>query len=271
MDLNQGGVTMANTWAERYLKALEGQGHDLSSIEELDDFSELTRGTALLSQASSPVQCRDRAVLALKTSDEEVPSELIADLVSVVEDCDYQISSAREQIAYLQGATRTEPCNGGAHAALGFLLLKLDQREEAANCFRKALESVDSLCFLCRRDCTNNLGWDRYERGDYPGALHLFEQACWLRPGSSGPTAPVPAPHLPEPPYRLAMENILLCLARLGQLPKALQCLERYIEHFGRLPYADSEALKEVGLNPDIAYIRAMARTRANGSRHKVM
>jgi tetratricopeptide (TPR) repeat protein len=262
---------MGNHWAEQYLEALERQGHDLSSIEEPDDFSELMRGAVLLSQASSFVQRRNRALSALKISSEEVPSELIADLISDVEDCDYEISSTREQIARLQNAARSESCNGGAHAALGFLLLKLDQGEEAVGCFRKALESADSLCFLCQRDCINNLGWDCYARGGYQEALALFEQACWLRPEPDRAIASSPVSYSPEPPYRLAMENVLLCLAKLGQLCEAGQCLERYLQHFGRLPYADSEVLREAGLNPDIAYIRAMARARANGSQHRVM
>ena len=71
-----------------------------------------------------------------------------------------------------------------------------------------------------------------------------------------------------EPPYKLALENVLLCLARLGRLPEAAKKLTVYFDRYGTLPRYETEALRKLGLDADVAYIRSQIekRTKVSGA-----
>lgn len=58
-------------------------------------------------------------------------------------------------------------------------------------------------------------------------------------------------------PYKLALENILLALAKLGRLTEAAARLEQYQFYFGRLPQYESEALAKLGLETDLIFVRS--------------
>ena len=121
--------------------------------------------------------------------------------------------------------------------------------------------SSQALC----RDCLNNIGWDFYLRRQYDEALPWFEQACWLAPSPDDEMAHEHIEDL-EPPYKLALENVLLCLARLGRLPEAAKKLTAYFDRFGRLPRYETEALRKLGLDADVAYIRRQIEKRTKVS-----
>lgn len=104
-----------------------------------------------------------------------------------------------------------------------------------------------------------------YLRKKYDDALLWFERACWLAPSHENELAQGHTEHM-NPPYKLAFENVLLCLARLGRLPDAAKKLTAYFDRFGRLPRYETEALRRLGLDADVAYIRNQIDKRANRS-----
>lgn len=67
-----------------------------------------------------------------------------------------------------------------------------------------------------------------------------------------------------EPPYKVAFENLLLSLAKLGRLKEATEKLEKYHDWFGRLPNYESRALEKLGLQPDVIFIRSCTRAVAD-------
>ncbi len=260
---------MSNPWADEYLKSLapglfadndpDTDGTELSKLE--DPMLELHA----LWRPSSAVRCLRLAFAALQECPPDAPAGLVADLIECADDCTRRILARQEVLPELRATAEAEPENGDAQADLGFALDALDEKEEALRLYHKALGHVETLCFLNRRDCLNNIGWDFYLRRQYEEALLWFEQACWVAP------SPDEEQHAHteevEPPYKLAFENLLLCLARLGRLPEAAKKLSAYFDHFGRLPRYETEALRKLGLDADVAYVRRQIekRTKVSG------
>lgn len=258
---------MPNRWAEQFIKSVvpglfpEGDSDvnetDLSKIE--DPGLELY----VLWQSSSAVRCLRLAFAALQACSPDAPAETIADLIECVNDCTIRILLRQEELPQLKEAAQADPEDGDAQADLGFALDALDEADNALACYYNALEHSGTLCFLNHRDCLNNIGWHFYLEGKYEDALYWFERACALRPASDDVTAPV---ENPEPSYKLALENVLLCLARLGRLPDAAKKLTVYFDCFGRLPRYETAALRKLGLDADVAYIRAQIENRGKTS-----
>lgn len=73
--------------------------------------------------------------------------------------------------------------------------------------------------------------------------------------GTSGDNTPAP--------YKLALENILLALAKMGRLTESAARLEQYQFYFGRLPCYESEALAKLGLESDLIYVRSRIEARS--------
>lgn len=124
-----------------------------------------------------------------------------------------------------------------AHAALGFALNHLDD-DGALSAFREALKyaGTESLSFVSHRDCLNNLGRHLFLKGQYEQAMTWFDQACWMSPDPKDRVDDMPDEL--QPPYKLAFENLLLCLAKLGNVAEAQKRVWEYCSHFSRV--ADS-------------------------------
>jgi hypothetical protein len=97
--------------------------------------------------------------------------------------------------------------------------------------------------------------------GEYEQALGWFEHACHLRqPLRDTETQKhlgIQPQDNSDAPYQLALENVLLTLAKMGRLNEAISRLEEYHRYFGRLPTYESRALEKLGLQPDVIYIRS--------------
>lgn len=254
---------MANRWADDYLTSLSPDAFPPKAPEnEFEDLEDPMLELFLLWHSNSVVECLRVAFAALQRCPENAPPDLVAMLIESVEYCERAITDRQAQLPGLRARTEAEPDNGEAQAALAFVLSALDHREEAVDLYRRALQNSSSLCFLCHRDCINNLGWDCLLQQKCDDALVWFEQACWLRPSTDFKSHVEGAVDEVAPPYRLALENVLLCLAKLGRLSEAAKRLVVYFDHFGRLPRYESEALRKLGLDSDVAYIRATIESR---------
>ena len=252
---------MPNPWAEEYLESLlpdlvsetdDSDADDLDVDNVEDPMVELY---TLWQQSSSTVQCLRLAFAILERCTPDAPASFVADLIECVEDCKERLLMQRKMLPSLRTAAEGEPEKGDSQAALAFALDALDEREEGVELYRKALEHPDDLCILNYRDCLNNTGWNLYLRKQYEDALPWFVRACWIEPSPEKEMAHGHTENL-EPPYKLAFENILLCLAKLGHLPEAAEKLTAYFDRFGRLPRYETQALRKLGLDADIAFIR---------------
>lgn len=252
---------MPNPWAEEYLKSLlpdlvsEKDDSDADDLD-LDNVEDpMTELYMLWQQSSSAVRCLRLAFAILERCAPDAPASLVADLIECVEDCTERLLMQRKMLPALRTAAEAEPENGDSQADLAFALEALDEREEAIACYRKALEHPDDLCFLNSRDCLNNTGWNLYLRKQYEDALPWFMRACWIEPSPEKEMAHAHTENL-DPPYKLALENMLLCLTKLGHLPEAAENLTAYFDRFGRLPRYETEALRKLGVDADVAFIR---------------
>ena len=259
---------LENRWARDYLKGLfEMSGRSPADLQELVDASGLRDiedpmvELGFLCQGGSAIQGFNLAIAALALCREDAPLALVAELIETVEYCNRKLLKAAEELPKLKEAVEEDPDNGHKIAKLGFGFNHLDDRKAALTTFTRALERPDSLCIHCHRDCLNNIGWDHYLRGEYEQALGWFEHACRLKqpptqvdddkhPGSVGEAEP-------DVPYRLALENVLLALAKMGRLTDATARLQEYHGWFGRLAAYESRALEKLGLQPDVIYIRS--------------
>lgn len=198
---------------------------------------------------------------------EDAPLSLVAELVETVEECNAKLLNAGEELPKLKQAVEEDPNNGEKLAKLGFGLYALDEREAALTAFTKALEHPDTLCIHCHRDCLVNIGWDHYLCGEYEQALGWFEHACRLKQPR---TQIEDEKHrgersaIDEVPYKLALENVLLALVKLGRLTDATARLQEYHDWFGRLPSYESRALEKLGLQPDVIFIGSRTRNLAD-------
>lgn len=260
-----------STWAVKYLRAFSSSGvsgRDSKRPEEtraeLETVDNPMLEIGFLWQSSSAVRCLRLALSALQACPPEASASFVADLIECIEDCERNILAAHLRLPELDAAAHAQPDNGEAQAELGFVLNLLDDIDGALAAFRKALRhaNTDALCFESHRDCINNLGWESYLRKSYEEALVWFEQACWMQPDPNDIDHGSSEDDL-KPPYRLAFENILLCLAKLNRLPEATQRLEEYCDYFGRLPRYEREALQNLGVDTDVAYIRSRIQRRS--------
>jgi len=219
---------------------------------------------AFLRQGGSALKGHNLALGALALCTETTPLSVIAELVETVEECNWKLVNAEQDLPKLRKAVHEHPTNGEKLARLGFCLYTLDEREEALTLFTRALEHPASICIHCHRDCLVNIGWEHYLREEYEQALGWFEHACHLME----PMTKADQKHLEDdsdtdrnPPYKLALENVLLALAELGRLTEATQRLQEYHDWFGRLPRYESHALEKLGLQPDVIFIRSRTRS----------
>jgi tetratricopeptide (TPR) repeat protein len=259
---------MPNPWAEEYLRSLvpdlftqeDDSDTDSSVLDKLEDpVLELYA----LWQSSSVVQCFRLALAMLEGCPSDAPADLVADLIECADTCSQKLLSRQEELPGLKAAVEAEPDDVDCQADLAFALEALDQTDEALELYHKVLKNTNALCFLNHRDCLNNIGWNLYLRKQYEDALPWFGQACWLEPSPDKEMAHAHSENL-EPPYKLALENMLLCLARLGRLPEAAEKLTIYFDRIGRLPRYETEALRRLGLDADIAFIRRQTEKRAS-------
>jgi hypothetical protein len=91
---------------------------------------------------------------------------------------------------------------------------------------------------------------------NYKQALVWLDQACWMSPDPTDVIHEVDAADL-QPAYKLAFENILLCLAKLGRIPEATDRVVEYCQVFGRVPSYESNVLLEAGIDPDCLYVQS--------------
>lgn len=164
----------------------------------------------------------------------------------------------------LRAAAEDDSLNGETLAELGFVLNALDEHDEALSFFTRALEHPLTLSIESHRDCLNNIGWYHFSNGEYEQALGWFEHACSLKEPSDA-SCPEDLSEKGErkmgEPYRLALENVLLTLAKMGRLKEATVRLEEYHDWFGRLPKYESAALEKMGLQQDTIFVRSRIKT----------
>ena len=265
---------LENKWARDYVSGLfKATGKTIEDLREfvaasgLDDIEDPLLEIGFFRRGASAFKGFGLAIAALARCGEDAPLPLIAELVETVEDCNWKLTKAEEELPNLKRAVDDDPNNGEKLAKLGFGLNALDERDAALTAFTKALEYPDTLCTYCHRDCLNNIGWDHYVHGNYEQALGWFEHACRLKDprmryekhlDDYGRTEQVP-------PYRLALENVLLTLAKMGRLTEATERLQEYHGWFGRLSSYESRAIEKLGLQPDVVFIRSCTRTTVDG------
>lgn len=258
---------MPNPWAEEYIKSLlpdigpERDDSDADSLD-LDILEDPMLELHALWQSSSAVRCLRLAFVMLERCPPDAPANLVADLIECADDCTRRLNMQEEMLADLRTAAEAKPEDADIQADLAFALEALDETDEALDRYNRALENADNLCILNHRDCLNNKGWNLYLGKQYEEALPWFERACWIAPSPDKEAAHAHTEEI-EPPYKLALENVLLCLAKLGRLPEAAEKLTVYFDCVGRLPHYETEALRKLGLDADIAFIRRQIEKRA--------
>jgi tetratricopeptide (TPR) repeat protein len=260
---------LENRWSRDYLRGLfESMGKTYEDLQQLvqtwvsADVEDPLLEIRAMRHGGSAVEGFNFGVAELALCKENAPLSLLAELIETVEICMMTLNKAQENLPALKEAVFQDPTNGEKHAKLGFGLYALDMRVEALTALTKALEYPTTLCLDCHRDCLNNIGWEHYRQGEYEQALGWFEKACNLTD-----TGKKDEKHLEgddaanaEPPYKVAFENMLLTLAKLGRLKEATEKLEKYHDWFGRLPNYESRALEKLGLQPDVIFIRSCTR-----------
>lgn len=258
---------LENRWARDYLLGLHNTNgmspEDLRKLVDrsgVNDIEDPMLEINFLRQGGSVIQCLDLAIATLAVCHEAAPLWLVAELIETVGECNRKLVTAEKELPNLKEAVDKDLNNGEKLAKLGFGLLALDNREAALSAFTKALANPDTLCIHCHRDCLVNIGWDHYLREEYEQAVGWFEIACRLKQ----PIMHIEDKHLGDEsgaetdmPYRLALENVLLALAKMGRLTEATSKLQEYHGWFGRLPPYESHALEKLGLQPDVIYIRS--------------
>ena len=217
----------------------------------------------MLWQSNSAVSCLRLAFAMLQKCPPDAPASMVADLIECFHDSTGHLEAIEEALPRLRAAADAKPEDGDSQADLAIALGALDETGEAMELCRKALGHEDSLCFLNHRDCLNNIGWNLYLHKQYDEALPWFEKASWIEPSLEREAAHAHTEDL-EPPYKMALENQLLCLAKLGRLREAAEQLTVYFDQVGRLPRYETEALRRLGLDADIAFIRRQAEKRAS-------
>ncbi|HEV2022001.1 MAG TPA: tetratricopeptide repeat protein [Terriglobales bacterium] len=259
---------LENTWAREYLTVLfEALGKDLEELSDLmlavaqNEVEDPLLEIRFRRQSGSTVQCFNLAVAVLAVRGEDASLPIAADLIETIEECNSKLLAFQEELPRLRDAVAKNPEDGENLARLGVALLALDDRDSALTAFTKALEHQDTLCIHWERDCLNNIGWDHYQRGEHEQALGWFELACRLKRsaperGSGNPLGSATEGD-DDLPYNLALENVLLTLAKMGRLSEATARLQEYHSHFGRLPDYEARALEKMGLQPDVIYIRS--------------
>jgi tetratricopeptide (TPR) repeat protein len=251
---------MPNPWAEEYLKSLlpntlsreDEPGADDLDLDKIEDpMLELH----MLWHSNSAVSCLRLAFAMLQKCPPEAPASMVADLIECFDHSTGHLEAIEEALPRLRAAAEDKPEDGDSQADLAIALGALDETDEAMELYRKALDHEDSLCFLNHRECLNNIGWNLYLRKQYNEALPWFEKACWIEPPIDREIEHAHTQDI-EPPYKLALENQLLCLAKLGRLRESAEQLTAYFDQIGRLPRYETEALRKLGLDADIAFIR---------------
>jgi tetratricopeptide (TPR) repeat protein len=252
---------MPKIFVDRYLLILTPINEQLGisdaggSMQLADD---VFREMEFLSQAGSAVRCLRLVVSALRSCGPSTPSRTVADLVEYGERCVEQILHESARLPALRKEAARASKSGEMQAALGFALNHLGDEEGANISFRNALKyaNTDALCFVCHRDCLNNLGWNSYLAGKYEEAMVWFDQACWMRPDTGDVIHGILVDEL-QPPYKLAFENILLCLARLNRTPEIKGRLSDYCSRFGRLPRYEAGVLLRCGIDAEREYVES--------------
>lgn len=259
---------LENKWARDYLRGLfENQSKGTKDVDKFvsaSGFNELDDPLleiSFLRQSASSVKCQRLSIAALALCGEDAPISLVSELIETVESCNSKMAMLVDELPRLKEAVRLDAKNGEKLAHLGFALLAANERETALSAFTQALEWPATLCIHCHRDCLVNIGWDHYLQGEYEQALGWFEHACHLRqphPYTERQNHLGIQPQVDsDAPYQLALENVLLTLAKMGRLNEAIPRLEEYHRYFGRLPTYESRALEKLGLQPDVIYIRS--------------
>jgi tetratricopeptide (TPR) repeat protein len=235
-----------------YLTTTANEQPTIATLDELH----------FLLQSNCGVRALRSAVGMLQKCDSDAPPCHLADLIEAIEKCELRIIGAETDIPMLARAAKDKPNDGEAQAALGFALTVLDEWDTALLCFREALKhaNTDALCFRCHRDSLNNLGWYSYLHGRYNEAVTWFEQACWMGPDPEDEKIHGITQDELQPPYRLAFENILLCLAKTGRQAEAADRLKEYHRLVGRLPLYETRALLKCGIDADVEYINSRIR-----------
>jgi tetratricopeptide (TPR) repeat protein len=264
---------LENRWARNYLRGLfETMAKTYEDLQQLvqtwisADIEDPLLEIRAMRHGGSAVEGFNFGVAELALCKENAPLSLLAELIETVEICMMTLNKAQDNLPALKETVNQDPTNGEKHAKFGFGLYALDMREEALTALTKALEYPSTLCLDCHRDCLNNIGWEHYRQGEYDQALGWFEKACNLTDAAKKDEK-----HLEgdddadaEPPYKVAFENMLLTLAKLGRLKEATEKLEDYHDWFGRLPNYESRALEKLGLQPDVVFIRSCTRAVAD-------
>lgn len=258
---------LENKWARDYLKeVLESSGRSLEDLQALVESVKLAHmDDPLLEiefqrQGGSAVRCFNLAVAGLAQCNENAPLPLVAELIESVEESNAKALMFRKELPRLKRAVTQDPKNGEKLARLGFAFSALDEWEKALSTYTQALEFPGTLCPQCHRDCLVNVGWDHYMKAEYEEALGWFEMACRVKEPPPTDARHGESDGHADVPYKLALENVLLALAKMGRLTEATARLQEYHDCFGRLPAYESRALEKLGLQPDVVYIRSRTR-----------
>jgi tetratricopeptide (TPR) repeat protein len=260
---------LENKWSRDYLRGLfETTGRTYEDLQNLvlawtsADFEDPLLEIRAMRHGGSAVEGFNFAVAELALCKEDAPLSLLAELIETVEICMMTLNKAQENLPALKEAVFQDPTNGEKHAKLGFGLYALDVREEALTALTNALEYPSTLCFDCHRDCLNNIGWEHYRRGEYEQALGWFQMACNLEDAAKKDDRYLEGDNeaRADLSLKIAFENVLVTLAKLGRLEEATKKVEEYHDRFGRLGDYESRALEKLGLQPDVIFIRSCTR-----------
>ena len=178
---------------------------------------------------------------ALNWAPEGTSSADLAELTQICKGAKECVDEYKLAVPAILQELKENPANGNAHFKLGSHLCALGQPDAALSQYYKALQYFDSMDESCQRECLNNIGWYRYERGEYEEALLWFDKAISIGDCNA--------------PYGLALENKLLSLVALGRAAQAKTTAQQYILHHGRIPAPEVAALSTLGIDAERMFV----------------
>ena len=185
---------------------------------------------------------------ALEGAPEDVEAETLADILESLNDAERFLAQDEKALPALRAAVEQDPDNSERRFGYANLLWRLGHEEEAAREYEASLEHPETLCRQCLRDCWNDIGWSLYRKEEYARALPWFERAAKVKGvGPMGETFECARP----------FENIIQVYVALHMREQAMKATVDYISRFGRLPWPERHALRELNIDADALYFQS--------------
>jgi len=183
---------------------------------------------------------------ALKTAPEDVGAEALADIFDSLKEVNRILAEDEGRLPGLRMAVEADPSDSETRFKYASLLWKLGYEDEAAKEYEVVLEHPETICSECLRDCWNNIGWSLYRKQEYARSLQWFERAAKVK--SVGPKGELSD-------YTLPLENMIQVYVALQRTVDAIKATIDYVSRFGRLPWPERNALRNLNIDADALYV----------------